>query len=376
MLRGVAAVSLLLLQRAWGYTVTLPDILYNGTVTAESTSIEGNLDGPKLTPRANSTSFDWWYFDAVSASTNASVTVVFYEAGPNGFINDYLGGPLSVSISGSFANGTLFSLSASATGGAIIHVDDDGIDAEWKGSGFSILGTGLTTSHATYVVTVDSPTIGVEGSFTLKSHAPAHYPCGLNVPGVSEIMVPHVFWSNAVPDASAFVNLTIGGSPLAFHDGVGYHDKNWGDAPFVTTTSSWYWGHARLGPYSLVWFDALDLAGTEYFSGYVAKRGKVLQASCATGAAVARPWGANDAYPPVFSTGVMQGLEVRFDLGEGETLVANVTTGLPVVDVGAYVRTLGTVTGAVEGPGGCKIVYEGRTLFEEFKFTGVPGLKL
>ena len=83
-----------------------------------------------------------------------------------------------------------------------------------------------------------------------------------------------------------------------------------------------------------------------------------------------RPWGANDAYPPTATTGVMQGLEVRFDLGNGETLLANVTTGSVVVDVVVYVRTLGTVVGGVEGSGH---MFKGRTLFEEFKFTGLSG---
>ena len=187
-------------------------------------------------------------------------------------------------------------------------------------------------------------------------------------------MLPHVWWSNAVPDASAYADLTINGDPLIFHDGVGYHDKNWGGSPFVQATSSWYWGHAQLGLYSIVWFDALDTAGAEHFSSYVAKSGEVLQASCASESVIVRPWGANDTYPPVFSTGVMQGLELRFDLGEGKTLIANVTTGLTVVDVGSYVRTLGTVTGVVEEQDGCKTSYEGRALYEEFKFTGAPGL--
>lgn len=173
-----------------------------------------------------------------------------------------------------------------------------------------------------------------------------------------------MYWSNAVPDAVGEVDLLINGTASKYV-GAGYHDKNWGDTPFATTTKFWYWGHAHLGPYSVVWFDAVDAAGVEHFSGYVAKDGRVLLASCAVNSTTVRPWGANSQYPPKIGTGVMEGLEVRFDLGRGETFVANVTTKAVAVNLGPYVRTTGTVTGGVLG---CGKTYEGATLFEEFKF--------
>lgn len=37
-------------------------------------------------------------------------------------------------------------------------------------------------------------------------------------------ILPHVGWSNAVPDAEGTAEFTLGGSPLAFI-GPGYHDK-------------------------------------------------------------------------------------------------------------------------------------------------------
>lgn len=178
-------------------------------------------------------------------------------------------------------------------------------------------------------------------------------------------MVPHVWWANAVPDALAVVSLTVDGSELSFNDGVGYHDKNWGDLPFLTAVSSWYWGHAHVGPYSLVWFDAIDSLGVEHFSGYVTEDGAVLGSSCATNAVTVRPWGANDAYPPKLLTGTMEGIEAVFQLTDGSTLVANVTTGLEVVNAVAYIRTLGTVEATV----GNTTYSGGRALFEEFKIS-------
>lgn len=180
--------------------------------------------------------------------------------------------------------------------------------------------------------------------------------------------MPHVYWANAVPDADATVDVTFAdGTAMQFTDGVGYHDKNWGDEAFAGVVSSWYWGHAHLGDYSLVWFNTLDLEGVEYFSGYVALDGTVLLASCADDAVTARPWGANDTYPPTATSGIMQGMEITFDLGDGSTLIANVTTGTIVMDYSdsVYIRALGAVTGGLDGGDSL----EGRAMFEQFALT-------
>ncbi|RDW56349.1 hypothetical protein BP6252_14174 [Coleophoma cylindrospora] len=167
-----------------------------------------------------------------------------------------------------------------------------------------------------------------------------------------------------IPDAATNVNLTVDGSPVSFADGVGYHDKNWGDAPFADSVSSWYWGHANLGPYSIVWFDAIDSTGTEHHSGYVAKDG-VFSGGCGDAAVVVRPWGENSTYPPLVTTGIMQGLELTFDLGQAGEFVANVTTGSAVSTSDTYVRTIGTVVGGLVGS---NETFEGAALFEEFKY--------
>lgn len=205
--------------------------------------------------------------------------------------------------------------------------------------------------------------------FFLSQLAPAHYACNVNEAGSDETFMPHVFWSNAVPDATATVDVTFSAddTTIQFTDGVAYHDKNWGDSPFAGVVSSWYWGHAHLGPYSLVWFDTLDASSTEYFSGYIAINGTVLSSSCGTDAVTVRPWGANDTYPPTATSGIMQGIEVVFELDDGTTLSANVTTGTIVMDYddSVYIRALGSVVGGLEGGES----YEGRAMFEQFALT-------
>lgn len=295
-----------------------------------------------------------------------------YNSGPDGFVNDYLGGPLAATLVGVYPNGTIYNIQVPATSASFSRYDPDSFatSAVYEGSGFSFNGTRLGNGNVRYVVNIDAPEIGASGTISLDSVAPAHYPCGPDSPGQQEMLLPHVYWSNAIPDAVSEVDLVINGTEIKF-EGAGYHDKNWGDAPFISAISTWYWGHAHLGPYSIVWFDAVDQAGVEYQSGYVAKDGKLLLGSCAHGSVVVRPWGSNSEYPPTISTPPMQGLDVQFDLGHGRSFRANVTTGAIVAPdgEGVYFRTLGTVTGGLGGQG-CGIdttTYEGVALFEEFK---------
>lgn len=292
-----------------------------------------------------------------------------------------------MSVTGTFANGTLFNLVAGSSTGANVTYDaDGGISVDYMGAGISFTGTSLTADEVTYEVTIDSEEIGVSGtvSFTSVSSpsdshrmtqltnplqlAPSHYSCS-TTPGASETIMPHVFWTNALPDATATVNVTFADATttMQFLDGVGYHDKNWGDAAFAGVVGSWYWGHAHVGPYSLVWFDTLDLAGVNYVSGFVARDGEVLVSSCAEGAVSVRPWGENSAYPPTVASGVMQGIEVVFALGDGTVLSANVTRGTIVMDYeeSVYIRALGSVEGGLEGGE----VYQGRGVFEQFALT-------
>jgi hypothetical protein len=133
----------------------------------------------------------------------------------------------------------------------------------------------------------------------------------------------------------------------------------------VDNVASWFWGHGRLGEYSIVWFDFLGLDGREYVSAYAAKNGKVITESCQPGSVKVRPSGVNDEYPPTASSGNPGGFTVNMHLGVGETLNVNVTAVQVVLD-GAplYARWVGTMVGSVNG--GAAIT-DGVALFEEFR---------
>ena len=110
-----------------------------------------------------------WYFDVVSTtSKNESIDIVFYNAGPNGFPGGYQDGPLSVGVSGSFANGSIFDYQVSANT-TVITEDSKGMIGDWKGTGALFRGSNLRKRHVSYVIKLDSPELGVVGSVTLHS---------------------------------------------------------------------------------------------------------------------------------------------------------------------------------------------------------------
>lgn len=137
--------------------------------------------------------------------------------------------------------------------------------------------------------------------------------------------------------------------------------KNWGDKGFTSNVASWYWGHARFGPNSIVWFDVAGKDGKEYVSSYAAKDGEIITASC-SGIKV-RPTGHNSQYPPVVTSGNPQGFHIDIDLGAEGALSVDIETNIPLADAILYSRWAGNVTGGLLGGD----TYTGVALYEDFK---------
>lgn len=67
-------------------TIVVPNNIITGQDSiAQYVSGTSGLDGPKITPVVNSTSYDWWYFDAVSNDASMGIVVVFYLSTDLGF---------------------------------------------------------------------------------------------------------------------------------------------------------------------------------------------------------------------------------------------------------------------------------------------------
>lgn len=179
----------------------------------------------------------------------------------------------------------------------------------------------------------------------------------MNAPGAEQQILPGVGWSNPQPDASAIANFKFGDAALKF-SGSGYHDKNWGSVPFTQAVGSWHWGHAPLGPYSMVWIDARSPTGDIHRSGFVSKNGAILLTSCASDAVEVTTWGEGQ----VNST---SGLLVKFGTVERGPLTLNITTTVMIVNSPIYLRYLGVASGGV----GNELVSDGVASLDAFDFT-------
>lgn len=170
-----------------------------------------------------------------------------------------------------------------------------------------------------------------------------------------------------MPDSHATVNLQVRDTSINFTDGVGYHDKNWGNQSIVKGPRYWDWGHGRLGDeYSVVWYNLLDYDGNESRRSYVAgKDGEVLLVSCDVDAMVVRQRGGEAAWPPTTGLFETEGLSVNYTLPDGRVFAFDVETELIVRDEsGVYQRANGLLKGGFVGGE----VLEGKAHFEEFIF--------
>lgn len=123
----------------------------------------------------------------------------------------------------------------------------------------------------------------------------------------------------------------------------------------MDNVQSWYWGHGRVGPYSIVWFSYLalnDPTNTTYISSYVAKNGQILVSNCCPSLLSVCPWGAYNTtegrYPPRVGD-VPEGFRLEFDLNDaGEWLIVDVLAGQVVAGDGQYyMRWTGDLSGEV-----------------------------
>ncbi|KAJ5207534.1 Hydroxyneurosporene synthase [Penicillium cf. griseofulvum] len=362
----------------------IPGAVQNGTSKARfdiptpkttlDTETLFSLDAPQI-DRINGSVFDWWYFDVVSETNpDDSLVVTFFtssmEAFP--FLDPNETSILNAWVWASFANGTVFEDSVPATVATVTGADGrTNSTGDWSSTGFTW--NALTANLSRYEVIIASEKLQVEGRLTLTSRTPSHLPCGVQLGRTILEIAPHIGWVNLVPDAVGEVDMKIYGSTLKFR-GPGYHDKvnltrgklgtsadqvaqNWSDRPFIDSVQSWYWGHGRLGPYSIVWFSYLainDTTNTTYVSSYVAKDGEMLVSACDPSVLTVRPVGRGTTgrYPPR-ARDIPEGFIMEFDLGEAGQLNVNVSARTVVAgDEEYYMRWTGDMVGEVESEGG------------------------
>jgi len=160
--------SILLCIPVWAWTIDFVPVATNGSVTVEKVSIPGprSLGAPKMNVTANKTSSDWWHFDAVSTipRDETTVEIVFFNMG-----NLPTPHPLAVQVTGTFSNGSRFHKTAMAGDGATVTNDASGVRGQWKGAGANFSSTPFEGPNLVFTINMDSPAIGVHGTFVLKA---------------------------------------------------------------------------------------------------------------------------------------------------------------------------------------------------------------
>jgi hypothetical protein len=329
----------------------------NTDVLVETVSSQSPFDGPKVNAM-NSSSYDWWYFDAVSSDGKSGIQVVFLRGGFDIFELPQINNVIFTVV---FPNGTSYNEVFPAN---ISEVSTEGFGSSgnWPGSGFSFTGS---PDLSTYCVQIDNDQ--VKGSFYIKSIAPAHYPNGSppqTTSAVSTTISPFIEWCNAIPGGISTVDITILGTPFQLKNAIGYHDKNWGGISVFDPNilNSWYWGHATVGPYTLVFYDLISgVTGTRFSSAYLAENGVLLFAtqntpfSASSAFSLVLPYGNNTQFPPPneFNATLPLGFSVTFVDTNGDeysflTKSENVALDENLV-IGRYNRWVGTATGGKVG---------------------------
>lgn len=104
-------------------------------------------------------------------------------------------------------------------------------------------------------------------------------------------------WLPSVPQGTAEGTVTVAGD-TARVSGVGYHDHNWGNAPITDLVHHWYWGRARVGPYTVIasYITAVDRYDGISLPVFMLARGSTVVADDATKVSFSAAQGYRDQY--------------------------------------------------------------------------------
>ncbi|RAK96675.1 uncharacterized protein BO80DRAFT_416167 [Aspergillus ibericus CBS 121593] len=315
--------------------------------TGDSSDLS-DLTAPKL-EAINQTVFEWWYFDAISSSNpNVSVVLTFFTTTATAFplVPPNSSSVLLTYVWATLPDGTTVVDKAVPNDAAVLG-EQNQTSGIWESTGGWI---GRTTGYDAWMGWEGSR---VSGRIQLDTSSAPLSPCSTPTQfDLSLALGPDLGWVSLVPGSRAVVDLLVDGHPLQF-TGVGYHDKNWGSRPFQSLVASWSWGHAHVGPYSLVWMQYTrpgSNSSVPIASAYVAKDGQVMQSGCEAGIVAIQQRRTATSYGVEV---VMPGVRLRV---QGTAQVAG--------DGQHYFRWNGGVSGEIFG----ERVEGGVAVFEAFEF--------
>ncbi|GAB1318242.1 Diels-Alderase ccsF [Madurella fahalii] len=206
----------------------------------------------KLPSKVGKTTWEVWYFDALSPTGDAAVTISFWRdaTSKDGF---------RAQVHALFPDGTTFGAenplpestvqSAPSAGGGSTGVvtgiwrcpaTTDGVDPEREAQ-FEIADDGSSARVAFKLASV-------HGTINLTAWEGAPHP-GSQASGQ---FTPHVYLVRAIPAASAVADLSFSdGRVLRFAGGYGAQQRTWADLPWPVLMDLSYYLAAQVGPYTI-----------------------------------------------------------------------------------------------------------------------------
>ncbi|KAJ4492852.1 hypothetical protein C8J55DRAFT_418707 [Lentinula edodes] len=347
-----------------------------------------SFDGQYIQPNLTNTAVEWWWGSAVGASQSPGtpgpvLQFLFYQG--YSILADFNHSSLPeyyITINGFFSNGNNFSLTVPATSGNISEGNNNSVTGTWGTVGAFQISSDLKTM----AVTFDAPDApyGISGSMNFTSNRANHYGCNVTDSPYFDVVKPvktlndaeqvlfnQLGWAVAIPGGTVNVDVRINGTRLQF-TGNGYHDQNWMPLALNEFISSWYFGFAEVGPYTLSYVSAAPLDSSIVFNtGYLATDNAVLQNQCSvdgsktTDISIIRPTG---EMAGAEGTIAPSGWTLNYIIDDGtefEFLI--VPTGVNP-DIAIYQRWTGLISGGKKG----EESYEGVATFEWLN----PGLNV
>jgi hypothetical protein len=238
--------------------------------------------------------YEWWYFDA-HLDDGAKLVVVFYTKplmAPGAVL-----APM-ITINLDLPDGRNLSKT--------LHAAPDTFAASREGCDVRIGANRFTGDLHTYRITaaIEEVSVEIEMVGEIRPWRPKSGHIHFGPQGGEHLFA----WLPSVPQGRVTATYRVGQQEQRT-TGIGYHDHNWGDVPMPKLMHDWYWGRAKVGPYTVIasYITAEQAYGFEPLTIFLlARDGQII---------------ADDAAKVTFSTG-----------GVGTDAV----TGTPVADITRY----------------------------------------
>ena len=198
----------------------------------------------------NTTAWESYNFEGVSANGSAGVSVTFYRNPALALLGQ---GVLWVEIDAVWANGTQWT-TALWQRESLITSCDDATYGYWN------------NSHPTTKVSFSVPNSlkwaklnifgpGVTGDWEMTSIAPAVTADGMSQSdsNASVELAPLAYWNEAIPMATLHAHFHLSGTEFSLL-GLGGHGRNWAPYNWNSLVEKWYRVRAVAGPYSMLFW--------------------------------------------------------------------------------------------------------------------------